>query len=223
MTQTEPTDPSTTYINANFVRGWNSQSFKYIAAQGPTAETILTFVRMLWEQKTEVIVMLTRLKEGSKHKCEPYFPSRINEPRAFGDISMVMTISETNNRGRTRNLLKLTRGESVRYIAHYWFQEWPDHGVPKDDGGQYETKKMIELIKEVREYRKKHGTIHVPSVIHCSAGVGRTGAYIAVDMALDSLEGKKKVDLNAFTRLMREDRMACLFFVLFAFCHRLRF
>ena len=78
------------YINANFVRSYNSETTGYIASQGPTVRTLPHFVRMLWEQDVKVCVMLTRLKEGTKAKCEPYFPARLDSPMVFEDISITL-------------------------------------------------------------------------------------------------------------------------------------
>lgn len=208
--QVQNGDIATEYINANFVRSFNSETTGYIAAQGPTARTLPDFVRMLWEQDVKVCVMLTKLKEGTKAKCEPYFPARLDSSMTFGDI-VVKLLSSSQKDGHIRNLLQLkhTPSGKTKDVAQFWYINWPDHGVPEKDGEPF-TREMILLVLTVRSYRRKTDKMMSPAVIHCSAGVGRTGAYIAIDQAIDAYKQKQIIDINAIVRRMREDRMALI-------------
>lgn len=207
-------NPATEYINANFVRSYNSETTGYIAAQGPTQRTLPHFIRMLWEQDVKVCVMLTRLKEGvgakAKAKCEPYFPARLDSPMVFEDITVTLLASSKKD-GHIKNSLQLKHSHSgeTKDVAQFWYTNWPDHGVPEKDGEPF-TREMILLVLTVRSFRRKVDKMMSPAVIHCSAGVGRTGAFIAIDQAIDAYKQKQKIDINAIVRRMREDRMALI-------------
>ena len=210
-----PGDPASSYINADPVSAW-ANALKgerprvgYVAAQGPTARTVGSFVRMLWEQRTEVVVMLTRLKEGAKEKCEAYFPAGPGQTQVFGHIA-VTSLGGEQQRGWRRTALQLQlQGGETRKVVHYWFEDWPDHGVPRDGNRVMQTKPMLDFLASVRAYRAQIKAA-APTVVHCSAGVGRTGAYMAVDMAIDSLAACVSVDIIGFVERMRQQRMALI-------------
>eukprot|EP00041_Stephanoeca_diplocostata_P036685 m.1348591 g.1348591 ORF g.1348591 m.1348591 type:complete len:762 (+) comp24915_c1_seq2:473-2758(+) len=201
-------DPSTTYINANWIRNYHGQK-SFIAAQGPTPRTLPSFVRMIWEHNCCTVVMLTRLKEGPKVKCEPYFPPKLNASLQFEEISVTLLASQTKD-GHTKNTLRLRRGNETKTVTHFWYTAWPDHGVPTDANNKPYTKDMILLALSVRAHRKATDKFASPAVIHCSAGVGRTGAFISVDQAIDAYKKKERIDLNDVVRQMRSDRMAMI-------------
>eukprot|EP00038_Savillea_parva_P018381 m.23359 g.23359 ORF g.23359 m.23359 type:complete len:759 (-) comp4073_c0_seq1:89-2365(-) len=201
-------DPSSTYINANYVinffgaKGW-------IAAQGPTPRTLPAFARMLWEQNIKTIVMLTKLKEGTKQKCEPYFPAKANSTIRFESIEVTLKKTERKD-GYVENTLILSRGGQQRTVTQFWYTNWPDHGVPTDGSNQMYTREMILLVLTVRAHRKKVDKMKTPAVVHCSAGVGRTGAFIAIDQAIDAYKQRVKVDINDCVIKMRQCRMALI-------------
>lgn len=203
-----PDDRGSDYINANFVTNFFKNK-AWIASQGPTQRTLAAFVRMLWEYKVPAVVMLTRLKEGTKAKCEPYFPAKLNATIAFERIEVTLKKSERKD-GYVENVLMLSRGAEKRIVTQFWYTSWPDHGVPTNDEGEIFTREMILLVLTVRAHRKKLGNSTAPFVVHCSAGVGRTGAFIAIDHAIDAYKQRVRLDLNDVVVTMRQCRMAMI-------------
>eukprot|EP00036_Acanthoecidae_sp_10tr_P009730 CAMPEP_0182916138 /NCGR_PEP_ID=MMETSP0105_2-20130417/762_1 /TAXON_ID=81532 ORGANISM="Acanthoeca-like sp., Strain 10tr" /NCGR_SAMPLE_ID=MMETSP0105_2 /ASSEMBLY_ACC=CAM_ASM_000205 /LENGTH=646 /DNA_ID=CAMNT_0025053067 /DNA_START=32 /DNA_END=1972 /DNA_ORIENTATION=+ len=203
----EDGEPSSTYVNANFVTNWHGQN-GWIAAQGPTRRTLPAFVRMLWEHDVKTIVMLTKLKEGEKAKCEPYFPKDRHTALPFESIEVSLQKCERKD-GYIVNTLILRRDGEEKIVTQFWYTSWPDHGVPTIDGEIY-TREMILLVLTVRAHRKNADKMKTPAVVHCSAGVGRTGAFIAIDQAIDAYKQRVKVDINDVVFNMRQCRMALI-------------
>ena len=146
-------DHETDYINANYVKGLGTDHRSYIAAQGPTQNTLKDFVRMLWEQDVCVIVMLTKLREGPKAKCEPYFPSRLDTPLQFGEF-VVSLDSSNSDKCYILNQLRVKHRGAEKVVSQYWYTTWPDHGVPLQPSGEMFTDDMLTLIHDVRKNRK---------------------------------------------------------------------
>ena len=118
-------DLASTYINASWIRAFGSEQKRYIAAQGPMQQNLPQFVRMLWEHNVSVICMLTRLKEGPKKKCEPYFPSAPGKSLQFGDILITLVSAERAGTGRVISKLKLNWGRQEKFVSHVWYTAWP--------------------------------------------------------------------------------------------------
>nr|XP_033817343.1 LOW QUALITY PROTEIN: receptor-type tyrosine-protein phosphatase H [Geotrypetes seraphini] len=191
-------DPSTDYINANYVLGYNSDK-EFIATQGPLPDTMGDFWRMVWEQRVGTLVMLTNCTEGSKVKCAHYWPLDYT-PCTYEDI-MVTIINETILPEWTiRDFhLKHAREGSVRSVRHFHYTVWPDFGVP------HNTDTVIRFRDLVREYidqRRGDG----PTVVHCSAGVGRTGTLIALDYLMQQMEKERRIGVYSFVKQMRMSR-----------------
>uniref|UniRef100_A0A8D0XCL7 Receptor-type tyrosine-protein phosphatase C n=1 Tax=Sus scrofa TaxID=9823 RepID=A0A8D0XCL7_PIG len=191
-------DAGSNYINASYIDGFKEPR-KYIAAQGPRDETIDDFWRMIWEQKATVIVMVTRCEEGNKNKCAEYWPSMEEGSHAYGDV-----IVEVNEHKRCPDYIiqKLTitnRKEKVngRAVTHIQFTSWPDHGVPED------PHLLLKLRRRVNAFSNFFSG---PIVVHCSAGVGRTGTYIGIDAMLEGLEAENKVDVYGYVVKLRRQR-----------------
>ncbi|XP_022417712.2 receptor-type tyrosine-protein phosphatase C isoform X3 [Delphinapterus leucas] len=186
------------YINASYIDGFKEPR-KYIAAQGPRDETVDDFWRMIWEQKATVIVMVTRCEEGNKNKCALYWPLMEEGSRVFGDV-----IVEINEHKRCPDYIiqKLTianRKEKAtgRAVTHIQFTSWPDHGVPED------PHLLLKLRRRVNAFSNFFSG---PVVVHCSAGVGRTGTYIGIDAMLEGLEAESKVDVYGYVVKLRRQR-----------------
>ncbi|XP_040119713.1 receptor-type tyrosine-protein phosphatase C [Oryx dammah] len=191
-------DAGSNYINASYIDGFKEPR-KYIAAQGPRDETVDDFWRMIWEQKATVIVMVTRCEEGNKNKCAEYWPSMDEGSRVYGDV-----IVEINEHKRCPDYIiqKLTVGnrkEKVngRAVTHIQFTSWPDHGVPED------PHLLLKLRRRVNAFSNFFSG---PIVVHCSAGVGRTGTYIGIDAMLEGLEAENKVDIYGYVVKLRRQR-----------------
>ncbi|XP_066883539.1 receptor-type tyrosine-protein phosphatase C isoform X2 [Kogia breviceps] len=191
-------DAGSNYINASYIDGFKEPR-KYIAAQGPRDETVDDFWRMIWEQKATVIVMVTRCEEGNKNKCALYWPLMEEGSRVFGDV-----IVEINEHKRCPDYIiqKLTianRKEKAtgREVTHIQFTSWPDHGVPED------PHLLLKLRRRVNAFSNFFSG---PIVVHCSAGVGRTGTYIGIDAMLEGLEAESKVDVYGYVVKLRRQR-----------------
>uniref|UniRef100_A0A4X1SQD4 protein-tyrosine-phosphatase n=1 Tax=Sus scrofa TaxID=9823 RepID=A0A4X1SQD4_PIG len=186
-------DAGSNYINASYI------DFVFVYLLGPRDETIDDFWRMIWEQKATVIVMVTRCEEGNKNKCAEYWPSMEEGSHAYGDV-----IVEVNEHKRCPDYIiqKLTitnRKEKVngRAVTHIQFTSWPDHGVPED------PHLLLKLRRRVNAFSNFFSG---PIVVHCSAGVGRTGTYIGIDAMLEGLEAENKVDVYGYVVKLRRQR-----------------
>ncbi|XP_078328720.1 receptor-type tyrosine-protein phosphatase T-like isoform X2 [Crassostrea virginica] len=184
------------YINANYIHGTNRPK-EYIAAQGPRQNTLNDFWKMIWQEEVSSIVMLTNLKEGDKIKCTQYWPNK-NESPTFGPMSIKM-IEEKKYAAFIERKLSLNNKalNKTRKLTQYHYISWPDHGAP-------EPMSLLDFHHHVTRTANQN---KVPTVVHCSAGVGRTGTYIALDALYQ--EGKKtgKVNVAEFVRKMRDNRM----------------
>ena len=196
-------DVLTTFYNANHMRSHNNMPNWYIAAQGAKPETLADWWRMVWEQQTEAIVMTTGIVEGGRGKCAQYWPLEPTDPPMQCGDFMVTTIS-TKRVGEylfSNIELKTTpsNGElQVRNIGHFWYDTWPDHGAPKS------TKGVTDMLKDVEVF-SAGGPDH-PWIVHCSAGLGRTGTFIGIHMGMQQLNEAGNTTPQTLIKEMREDR-----------------
>ncbi|XP_019386110.1 PREDICTED: receptor-type tyrosine-protein phosphatase C [Crocodylus porosus] len=191
-------EPGSDYINASYIDGFKEPR-KYIAAQGPKDETTDDFWRMIWEQKATIIVMVTRCEEGNRNKCAQYWPSMEDDTATFGDIVVKINEIKTCPDYIIQKLHITNRKEktSGRDITHIQFTSWPDHGVPEDPHL---------LLKLRRRVNALSNFFSGPIVIHCSAGVGRTGTYIGIDAMLEGLDAEGRVDVYGYVVKLRRQR-----------------
>ncbi|KAM4773326.1 receptor-type tyrosine-protein phosphatase C isoform 1-T1 [Cyanocitta cristata] len=193
-----PGDPGSDYINASYIDGFKEPR-KYIAAQGPKDETTDDFWRMIWEQKATIIVMVTRCEEGKRNKCAQYWPSMENGTATYGDIIVKINESKTCP-DYVIQKLHITNGRertAGRDVTHIQFTSWPDHGVPEDPHL---------LLKLRRRVNALSNFFSGPIVVHCSAGVGRTGTYIGIDAMLEGLDAEGRVDVYGYIVKLRRQR-----------------
>ncbi|XP_060038056.1 receptor-type tyrosine-protein phosphatase S [Erinaceus europaeus] len=183
------------YINANYVDGYRRQN-AYIATQGPLPETFGDFWRMVWEQRSATIVMMTRLEEKSRIKCDQYWPNRGTETYGFIQVTLLDTIELATFCVRTFSLHKNGSSEK-REVRQFQFTAWPDHGVP-----EYPTP-FLAFLRRVKTCNPPDAG---PIVVHCSAGVGRTGCFIVMDAMLERLRPERSVDVYGHVTLMRAQR-----------------
>ncbi|KAK2507843.1 hypothetical protein MC885_003720 [Smutsia gigantea] len=191
-------DAGSNYINASYIDGFKEPR-KYIAAQGPRDETVDDFWRMIWEQKATVIVMVTRCEEGNRNKCAEYWPSMEQGTRVFGDIIVKITEYKRCPDYIIQKLHITNKKERAtgREVTHIQFTSWPDHGVPED------PHLLLKLRRRVNAFSNFFSG---PIVVHCSAGVGRTGTYIGIDAMLEGLEAENKVDVYGYVVKLRRQR-----------------
>ncbi|KAM8836534.1 receptor-type tyrosine-protein phosphatase H-like isoform 2-T2 [Spinachia spinachia] len=186
------------YINACYVPGYNSDR-DYIATQGPLPATVKDFWRMIWEQRVTGIVMVTNCTEGGRTKCEQYWPAD-RKPCPHGHLSVSIRSEQKEPNWTLREFrVKHRHYSEERTVRHFHFTAWPDHGVPQGTGV------LIHFRGLVRRHIETEGAA-APTVVHCSAGVGRTGTIIALDVLLQHLDRKRAVEINGFVRKMRLSR-----------------
>eukprot|EP00210_Caulerpa_lentillifera_P007701 g7352.t1 len=170
------------YINASFVESSNDEcpSWSFIATQGPTRHTIDDFWRMVFEQKCEAIVMLTQFTERQTEKCARYFPLDIGNEMQTANFKITVQEEQDVSRDitvRKFELCQISTSETMN-VCHYYYHEWPDHGVPQF------TRPTRDLVNMLEKSEAKNSRV----VVHCSAGVGRTGAFCAIDVLIRRLK-----------------------------------
>uniref|UniRef100_A0AC34QWR3 Protein tyrosine phosphatase n=1 Tax=Panagrolaimus sp. JU765 TaxID=591449 RepID=A0AC34QWR3_9BILA len=186
------------YIHANHVTSELCRfRNKFICTQGPLDNTILDFWRMVVQENIRHIVMLCKLIELNKPKCAAYFPVNVGETKTFGNIS-ITTIAEKTTSDNAKHFqtfeMLVSSGSTYEFkIQHYRCVDWPDFGVPESGLG------VLRILREVR--RDKN-----PAIIHCSAGVGRTGTLIAIECGVRTLLEKKDVKMPEIVKELRSQR-----------------
>ncbi|XP_059380346.1 receptor-type tyrosine-protein phosphatase H-like [Carassius carassius] len=184
------------YINANYMPGYGNASRQYIAAQGPLASTVNDFWRMVWEKRSQAIVMVTNCTESGRVKCEQYWPLDYT-PCLYGNLLVTVKLEDKFPNWTLREFnVKNKETSETRTVRHFHFTAWPDHGVP---AGTEELIQFRGLIRQHIESSFSSG----PTTVHCSAGVGRTGTLIALDVLLQQLHKEKAVGIAAFVQQMR--------------------
>lgn len=188
--------PFDDYINASYMPGYTSKK-EFIAAQGPLPCTVNDFWRLIWEKNVHSIVMLTKCNEQGRVKCEEYWPA---ETKHFNNLR-VMNISEIPLEDWTlRDFeVKNVKTAESRSVRHFHFTAWPDHGVPET------TELLINFRHLVREHMDQYSR-HSPTLVHCSAGVGRTGTFIAIDRLIFQIERDAVVDVYGIIHDLRMHR-----------------
>nr|XP_021337112.1 receptor-type tyrosine-protein phosphatase F isoform X12 [Danio rerio] len=187
--------PGSDYINSNYIDGYRKQN-AYIATQGPLPETLSDFWRMIWEQRASTIVMMTRLEEKSRVKCDQYWPIRGTETYGMIQVTMLDAVELATYSVRTFALYKNGSSEK-REVRQFQFMAWPDHGVP-----EYPTP-ILAFLRRVKACNPPDAG---PMVVHCSAGVGRTGCFIVIDAMLERMKHEKTVDIYGHVTCMRSQR-----------------
>ncbi|CAB3385259.1 Hypothetical predicted protein, partial [Cloeon dipterum] len=188
-----PGDENSDYINANYVDAYERPK-AYIAGQGPTAETIDDFWRMVWQEKVSLIVMLTNLVEGGKKKCEKYWPD-VNQEKRHGLIS-VRTVNEEMTADFVTRALLVSRYDTNRLVQQLHYTSWPGNEVP------LYAQSMAMFVEKMFEHKDKNH----PILVHSSAGVKRTGTVILIDACLRMVRSHGRIDVvNIFAR-MRSQR-----------------
>ncbi|XP_051172997.1 tyrosine-protein phosphatase 10D-like isoform X1 [Leptopilina boulardi] len=183
------------YINANYVPGHNSPR-EFIVTQGPLHSTRDDFWRMVWESNSRAIVMLTRCIEKGREKCDHYWPVD-TLPVYYGDICVTI-LNDSHYPDWSITEFMLCRGDSKRVIQHFHFTTWPDFGVPSPP----QT-----LARFVRAFRERVRPDQRPIVVHCSAGVGRSGTFITLDRILQQILVSDYVDIFGIVWAMRKERV----------------
>ncbi|XP_028307166.1 tyrosine-protein phosphatase non-receptor type 5 isoform X2 [Gouania willdenowi] len=187
-------DLLSSYINANYIRGYAGDNKAFIATQGPLVNTVNDFWWMAWQEEAPVIVMITKLKEKNE-KCVLYWPEKRG---IYGKVEvLVNSVGEFEH--YTTRRLTLKCGNQTRELLHYWYTSWPDHKTPDS------ALPLLQLMAEVENGRRA-AAAPGPVIIHCSAGIGRTGCFIATTIGCKQLQAKGLVDVLSITCQLRADR-----------------
>lgn len=216
-------DPTSDYINANYVTGPKGARGYYIACQAPLHNTVNDFWRMIWEQQSKVILMLTHLFENGVEKCVDYLPPSevVDCHRLFGDFQVTLKKREVKDKYIISSLqLKNMVSNSWREVTHLWYSGWPEKGVPEEENSiiafLIEARSYIRLVQNAEP--KENGITSTtsngrssqpdssPVVVHCSPGTGRTGSVIACDIAIREFELRRIVDIPRIVYRIRRDR-----------------
>ncbi|XP_052694681.1 receptor-type tyrosine-protein phosphatase epsilon-like [Crassostrea angulata] len=192
-----PASNGSGYINANYIEDTQGRR-RYIASQGPKPKTIADFWTMIWQEEVCIIVCLTNLTEGTKNKCAQYWPD-INDKLQGGTLTVRHLEEKTYaeyiiRRFKIHN--KTTRSD--RHVTMFHYTTWSDHGVA-------DPLSLVVFHRHVN--RATANSAGKYTVVHCSAGVGRTGTYIALDALYREGERTGKINVPMYVRTMRKDRM----------------
>ncbi|XP_071655651.1 phosphatidylinositol phosphatase PTPRQ isoform X4 [Patagioenas fasciata] len=188
--------PGSDYINASYVSGYLCPN-EFIATQGPLPGTVGDFWRMVWETRAKTLVMLTQCFEKGRIRCHQYWPEDNKPVTVFGDIVITKLMEDTQIDWTIRDL-KIERHGDCMMVRQCNFTSWPEHGVPET------TAPIIHFVKLIRASRAHDNT---PMVVHCSAGVGRTGVYIALDHLTQHINDHDFVDIYGLVAELRSERM----------------
>ncbi|XP_063178937.1 phosphatidylinositol phosphatase PTPRQ isoform X3 [Chroicocephalus ridibundus] len=188
--------PGSDYINASYVSGYLCPN-EFIATQGPLPGTVGDFWRMVWETRAKTLVMLTQCFEKGRIRCHQYWPEDNKPVTVFGDIVITKLMEDIQIDWTIRDL-KIERHGDCMMVRQCNFTSWPEHGVPET------TAPIIHFVKLIRASRAHDNT---PMVVHCSAGVGRTGVYIALDHLTQHINDHDFVDIYGLVAELRSERM----------------
>ncbi|KAM4687196.1 tyrosine-protein phosphatase non-receptor type 6 [Rhinophrynus dorsalis] len=200
--------PGSDYINANYVTnqlwGEGEAPKHFIASQGCLNSTTGDFWEMVWQEDSRIIVMTTKEIEKGRTKCVPYWPCDESSGKEFGRfwVELITEHEAIEYKVRTLHISLLERRDKVRQITHYQYLSWPDHGVPSDPGG------ILSFLGEVNRMQESIPGAG-PIIVHCSAGIGRTGTIIVIDMLVDMIQMKglnSDIDVQKTIQMVRCQR-----------------
>ncbi|XP_071509789.1 tyrosine-protein phosphatase non-receptor type 21-like [Diadema antillarum] len=199
------------YINASPIKvPIAGEMLQYIAAQGPLECTVNDWWRMVWEQGTRVIAMLTKLEEGGKEKCFRYWPD-CKTPKKntaeFGPFRVIGQFSNDSGCYVTSGLtLRHVPSGEQRTVWHLQYNDWPNQGCPDDVHGFLS---FLEEFQSVCRHANSMNENEVgpPPIVHCSAGVGRTGVLLLADVMISSLEHNEEINIPKMLDILRQQRM----------------
>jgi len=196
------TDPGLNYINASFLPDCQGKGKVYIACQGPLQSTVPDFWALVYQENVSVVVMLAKLVEAGKEKVFQYWPQEKETPSKFGNYSVTLNDIEINKENTIRRFTLKKNGESgERIVTQIQYTNWPDHGVPRY------TKTFLELIHLSNDSNTSKG----PLLVHCSAGVGRTGTFVVVHSLMKekvkpSTKDSNTINVFHYILELRKDR-----------------
>uniref|UniRef100_A0A183BNF2 protein-tyrosine-phosphatase n=1 Tax=Globodera pallida TaxID=36090 RepID=A0A183BNF2_GLOPA len=195
-------DDGSDYVNASYIPGFNSRR-EFIAAQGPLPSTRDHFWRLVWEQQVPAVVALTKCVEKGRDKCHQYWPDNSSRSVLYADIEVTLLTESIEYDEFTIRELRLTNmaepSQPARTVQHLHYQAWPDFGVPDHPVG---------IVHFARLFRNKlpPSSANKPTIVHCSAGVGRSGTFMALDRLVQHIECGRPIDVFGTVYEMRLER-----------------
>ncbi|XP_030775784.1 tyrosine-protein phosphatase non-receptor type 13 isoform X12 [Rhinopithecus roxellana] len=186
------------YINASFIKiPVGKEEFVYIACQGPLPSTVGDFWQMIWEQKSTVIAMMTQEVEGEKIKCQRYWPNILGKTTMVSNRLRLALVRMQQLKGFVVRAMTLEdiQTREVRHISHLNFTAWPDHDTPSQPDD------LLTFISYMRHIHRSG-----PIITHCSAGIGRSGTLICIDVVLGLISQDLDFDISDLVRCMRLQR-----------------
>lgn len=186
------------YINANFINmSVKDEDFLYIACQGPLPTTLGDFWQMVWEQKSNVIAMMTQEVEGGKVKCQRYWPETPNTAEMVDDHLQITLIKDQHLDNFVIRLIEVkdVQTNEIQCVTHLNYTGWPDHGTPS------QPEQLLTFISYMRHVHRSG-----PIITHCSAGIGRSGTLICIDVVLGLISKDADFDISDVVRNMRLQR-----------------
>ncbi|XP_028318120.1 tyrosine-protein phosphatase non-receptor type 13 isoform X2 [Gouania willdenowi] len=186
------------YINANFIKmPVKDEDFMYIACQGPLPTTLRDFWQMVWEQKSNVIAMMTQEVEAGKVKCQRYWPDTPRTAEMVDERLQIMLIQDQNLDNFVIRLIEVkdVQTNQTQLVTHLNYTGWPDHGTPS------QPEQLLTFISYMRHIHQSG-----PIITHCSAGIGRSGTLICIDVVLGLISKDADFDISAVVRNMRLQR-----------------
>lgn len=203
--------PNSDYINASIIKsecgGQALGHYNYIASQAPPFDTMGDFWRMVWEQNSSVLVMLTKLLERCRRKADAYWPEEEGTSLNYGDFQVYLKKQCVTSTMAIRALLlrplSARDDEPGREIYHLHYLAWPDHGTPRSCAS------ILELLIIMRDFVSRarvNQSLFGPVVVQCSAGIGRTGTLIAIHQSLELISAQGSCDVPKTVELLRRQR-----------------
>ncbi|XP_042364711.1 tyrosine-protein phosphatase non-receptor type 13 isoform X3 [Plectropomus leopardus] len=190
------------YINANFIKmPVKDESYMYIACQGPLPTTLGDFWQMVWEQKSNVIAMMTQEVEAGKVKCQRYWPDTPRTAEMVDDRLQIMLIKDQYLDNFVIRLIEVKNVQTneTQLVTHLNYTGWPDHGTPS------QPEQLLTFISYMRHVHRSG-----PIITHCSAGIGRSGTLICIDVVLGLISKDADFDISDVVRNMRLQRQGMI-------------
>uniref|UniRef100_A0A3Q2D4S0 Protein tyrosine phosphatase non-receptor type 13 n=1 Tax=Cyprinodon variegatus TaxID=28743 RepID=A0A3Q2D4S0_CYPVA len=186
------------YINANFINMQvKDENFLYVACQGPLPTTLGDFWQMVWEQDSNVIAMMTQEIEGGKVKCQRYWPDTPRTAEMVDDRLQIKLVKDQHLENFVVRLIEVkdVQANESKLVTHLNYTGWPDHGTPS------QPEHLLTFISYMRHVHRSG-----PIITHCSAGIGRSGALICIDVVLGLISKDADFDISDVVRNMRLQR-----------------
>ncbi|XP_078330625.1 receptor-type tyrosine-protein phosphatase epsilon-like [Crassostrea virginica] len=187
------------YINANYIENMEGNR-EFIACQGPRVNTVVDHWRMIWQEHITDIVMLTNLIEGPKNKCHQYWPDKSKELNADSFTISLLEEKVYAYYVIRKMALRKKKVSGSRTVTQFHYTRWPDHGTPNP----------LNLVVFLGHFRHKIRPSQHPILVHCSAGIGRTGTFIALDVLSRYGKDRGKINVIEYVKAMRKDRMTMI-------------